>query len=45
VLRKALEDFHSAERRGTGIAAMPEAVYGMSGNDFAPLFHCLSRPT
>ena len=43
VLRKALEDFRSGARRGTGIAAMPEAVYGMSDDDFAALSHYLSR--
>jgi len=43
VLRKALQDFRSGARRGTGIAAMPEAVYGMSDDDFAALSHYLSR--
>jgi cytochrome c553 len=43
VLRKALEDYRSGARRGTGIAAMPEAVYGMSDSDFAALSHYLSR--
>jgi cytochrome c553 len=43
VLRKALEDYRSGARRGTGIAAMPEAVYGMSDDDFAALAHYLSR--
>jgi cytochrome c553 len=43
VLRKALEDYRSGARRGTGIAAMPEAVYGLSDDDFATLAHYLSR--
>ena len=43
VLRKALEDYRSGARRGTGIAAMPEAVYGLSDADFAALAHYLSR--
>lgn len=43
VLRKALEDYRSGARRGTGIAAMPEAVYGLSDSDFATLAHYLSR--
>lgn len=43
VLRKALEDFRSGARRGTGLAAMPEAVYGMSDDDFAAIAHYLSR--
>jgi len=43
VLRKALEDYRSGARRGTGIAAMPEAVFGMSDADFAALSHYLSR--
>jgi cytochrome c553 len=43
VLRKALEDYRSGARRGTGIAAMPEAVFGMSDENFAALAHYLSR--
>ena len=43
VLRKALEDYRSGARRGTGIAAMPEAVYGLSDDDFGALAHYLSR--
>jgi cytochrome c553 len=43
VLRKALEDYRSGARRGTGIAAMPEAVYGLTDDDFAELAHYLSR--
>ena len=43
VLRKALEDYRSGARRGTGIAAMPEAVYGLTDDDFAKLAHYLSR--
>jgi cytochrome c553 len=43
VLRKALEDYRSGVRRGTGIAAMPEAVYGMTDDDFAKLSHYLSH--
>jgi cytochrome c553 len=43
VLRKALEDYRSGTRRGTGIAAMPEAVYGLTDDDFAKLAHYLSR--
>lgn len=43
VLRKALEDFRSGARRGTGIAAMPEAVYGLTNDDFAALSHYLAR--
>jgi cytochrome c553 len=43
VLRKALEDYRSGARRGTGIAAMPEAVYGLTDDDFAKLSHYLSR--
>jgi hypothetical protein len=33
VLRNAIEDYHWAGR-GTSIAAMPEAVYGLSDDDF-----------
>ena len=43
VLAKALVDFRTGARRGTGIAAMPEAVYGLSDADFAALAHYLSR--
>lgn len=43
VLQRALEDYRSGARRGTGIAAMPEAVYGLTDNDFAKLSHYLSR--
>jgi cytochrome c553 len=43
VLRRALEDYRSGARRGTGIAAMPEAVYGLTDDDFAKLSHYLSR--
>jgi cytochrome c553 len=43
VLRKALGDFRSGARRGTGLAAMPEAVYDMSDDDFAAIAHYLSR--
>jgi cytochrome c553 len=43
VLRKALEDYRSGARRGTGIAAMPEAVFGLTDQDFAILAHYLSR--
>jgi cytochrome c553 len=43
VLRKALEDYRSGARRGTGIAAMPEAVFGLTDEDFATLAHYLSR--
>ncbi len=43
VLLKALADFRTGARRGTGIAAMPEAVYGLSDDDFAKLAHYLSR--
>jgi cytochrome c553 len=43
VLVKALEDYRSGARRGTGIAAMPEAVYGMSDENFVALAHYLSR--
>jgi len=43
VLRKALEDYRSGARRGTGIAAMPEAVYGLNDDDFTALAHYLAR--
>ena len=43
VLRKALADYRSGARRGTGLAAMPEVVYGMSDDDFAAIAHYLSR--
>jgi len=43
VLRKALEDYRSGARRGTGIAAMPEAVYALTDDDFEKLAHYLSR--
>lgn len=42
-LLKALRDFREGRRTGGGIAAMPDAVYGLSDEDLQALAHYLSR--
>jgi len=42
-LNKALTDFLEGLRVGGGVAAMPDAVFGMSADDLHALAHYLSR--
>jgi len=42
-LLKSLRDFKSGQRRGGGVAAMPDAVYPLSDAGLQALAHYLSR--
>jgi cytochrome c553 len=42
-LLKALRDFKSGARTGTGVAAMPEVTYPLSDDDMTALAHYIAR--
>jgi cytochrome c553 len=42
-LYKALTDYRDGRRVGGGVAAMPDAVFGMTSDDLTALAHFLSR--
>jgi cytochrome c553 len=43
VLLKALHDYKSGRRTGTGVAAMPEIAYGLGEDEMKALAHYLAR--